>query len=151
MKVAFASERLDPVGRPQCQQNRYFDSITELQWEHVIIDETSVVIGPGESSARTGCGGTSVLIGFGATSVGLGFGKSSVWLGCGEISFCFRFGEADFWIGCSFVNPTGFFLLVAGFWTTSRTPCVLSFHPFSIRSTTAGSITFTSPAVGSVQ
>ena len=31
MKVAFASEALDPVGRPQCQQNRYFDSITELQ------------------------------------------------------------------------------------------------------------------------
>jgi len=31
MKVAFASETFDPVGRPQCQQNRYFDSITELQ------------------------------------------------------------------------------------------------------------------------
>src|SRR5204863_10063717 len=58
-----------PVGWPQCQQNEYFDSITELQWEHVIIDEISVVIGPGETSARIGCGGTSVLIGFGTTSV----------------------------------------------------------------------------------
>src|SRR5262245_48268407 len=82
-----------PVGFPQCQQYEYLDSITELQREHVIIDEPSLVTAFGEVCCCVGSADCGVLISLGSSAptrgnalLSVAAGKTVVLVGFRRIS-----------------------------------------------------------------